>query len=125
MLENLRIDRASQSHSWRIDWRAERRKARETVRASIGVDLDPDALVNDISETDRALLAIVRATEDIRTATGEDRRGLLVLDEPTVFLPREGVERLFAITRDDRRGARERAVRRATTSTRCARSPTA
>ena len=98
MLENLRLIELSQSHSWRINWRAERRRAR-ALFDEFGVDLDPDALVNDISETDRALLAIVRATEDIRTATGEDRRGLLVLDEPTVFLPREGVERLFAITR--------------------------
>ena len=98
VLENLRMIELSQSHSWRINWRAERRKARALFE-EFGVDLDPDALVNDISETDRALLAIVRATEDIRTATGEDRRGLLVLDEPTVFLPREGVERLFAITR--------------------------
>jgi ribose transport system ATP-binding protein len=98
VLENLRLIELSQSHSWRINWRAERRKAR-ALFDEFGVDLDPDALVNDISETDRALLAIVRATEDIRTATGADRRGLLVLDEPTVFLPREGVERLFAITR--------------------------
>ena len=29
----------------------------------------------------------------------ERTRGLLVLDEPTVFLPREGVERLFALVR--------------------------
>ena len=98
VLENLRMIELAQSHSWRINWRAERRRARALFE-EFGVDLDPDALVNDISETDRALLAIVRATEDIRTATGEDRRGLLVLDEPTVFLPREGVERLFAITR--------------------------
>src|SRR3954452_7021034 len=98
VLENLRLIELSQSHSWRINWRAERRKAR-ALFDEFGVDLDPEALVNDISETDRALLAIVRATEDIRTATGADRRGLLVLDEPTVFLPREGVERLFAITR--------------------------
>jgi ribose transport system ATP-binding protein len=98
VLENLRLIELSQSHSWRINWRAERRKAR-ALFDEFGVDLDPEALVNDISETDRALLAIVRATEDIRTATGADRRGLLVLDEPTVVLPREGVERLFAITR--------------------------
>jgi ribose transport system ATP-binding protein len=98
VLENLRLIELSQSHAWRINWRAERRKARALFE-EFGVKLDPDTLVNDISETDRALLAIVRATEDIREATGEDRRGLLVLDEPTVFLPREGVERLFGITR--------------------------
>ncbi|QEC48443.1 sugar ABC transporter ATP-binding protein [Baekduia soli] len=98
VLENLRMIELAQSRSWRIDWRTERRRARELF-AEFDVPLDPDALVNDITETDRALLAIVRAVEDIRKATGADRRGLLVLDEPTVFLPREGVERLFAITR--------------------------
>ena len=98
VLENLRLIELSQSHSWRIDWRKERRDAL-AVFEEFGLDLDPNALVNDISETDRALLAIVRATEDIRRATGSDHHGLLVLDEPTVFLPREGVERLFEITR--------------------------
>jgi ribose transport system ATP-binding protein len=98
VLENLRLIELSQSHAWRINWRSERRKARALFE-EFGLQLDPNALVNDISETDRALLAIVRATEDIREATGADRRGLLVLDEPTVFLPREGVERLFDITR--------------------------
>ncbi len=98
VLENLRMVDFAQSRSWRIEWRKERRLARE-VFAEFGLQLDPDRLVNELSETDRALLAIVRATEDIKRATGADRRGLLVLDEPTVFLPREGVERLFAITR--------------------------
>ena len=47
---------------------------------------------------ERALLAIVRAIEEIRS--GDRGHGVLVLDEPTVFLPREGVERLFALVRD-------------------------
>ena len=47
---------------------------------------------------ERALLAIVRAIEEIRSGGGG--HGLLILDEPTVFLPKEGVERLFALVRD-------------------------
>jgi ribose transport system ATP-binding protein len=99
VLENLRMVDLAQSGSWRIDWRAERRRAWALFDA-YGVALDPNVLVNDITETDRALLAIIRATEGIKAATGESRRGLLVLDEPTVFLPREGTEQLFAIVRD-------------------------
>jgi ribose transport system ATP-binding protein len=99
VLENLRIVELASSGSWKIDWRRERRRARETFER-FDVPLRPDAVVNDISETDRALLAIIRATEDIKEATGADRRGLLILDEPTVFLPKEGTERLFAIVRD-------------------------
>jgi ribose transport system ATP-binding protein len=98
VLENLRLIDFAQSKSWRIDWRSERKRAR-ALFDEFDLDLRPDTLVNDISETDRALLAIIRASEEIKKATGADKRGLLVLDEPTVFLPREGVERLFAMAR--------------------------
>src|SRR3954453_9878489 len=97
VLENLRLIELSQSHSWRINWRAERRKAR-ALFDEFGVDLDPEALVNDISETDRALLAIVRATEDIRTATGADRRGTLALGYATVVPAPEGAARPLPVT---------------------------
>ena len=65
----------------------------------------------------------MRALEEIR-AVGRGQ-GLLVLDEPTVFLPREGVERLFALVREAAAAGRERSSSSRTTSTRCARSPTA
>ena len=51
-----------------------------------------------LKPVERALLAIVRAIEEIRSV-GRGH-GLLVLDEPTVFLPKEGVERLFSLVRD-------------------------
>ncbi len=98
VLENLRLVEFASSARWRIDWRAERRNARETFER-YGVSLDPESIVNETTETDRARLAIVRALEDIRSAE-PDRRGLLVLDEPTVFLPREGTEDLFRLVRD-------------------------
>ena len=99
VLENLRMVDFAASSTWRINWRKERRVARETFKR-YDLSLDPDAVVDQISETDRALLAIVRATEQIRAVMGEGRRGLLILDEPTVFLPREGGDRLFAIVRE-------------------------
>ncbi|HWV88030.1 MAG TPA: sugar ABC transporter ATP-binding protein [Capillimicrobium sp.] len=99
VLENLRVGDLSSSRSLHIRWSRERRAARETF-ARYGFDLDPSALVNELPETDRALLAIVRAVEEMRAALAHDQRGLLVLDEPTVFLPREGVQRLFSLVRD-------------------------
>jgi ribose transport system ATP-binding protein len=81
-----------------IGWRAERRAA-TAILDSYEVDLDPDAPAGSLRPTDQALLAIVRAAEELREfrerppaglegggVTGS-RGGVLVLDEPTVFLP--------------------------------------
>ena len=98
VLENLRVAELAVSRSrWRISWRAERRRARDTFDR-YGLRIDPAARVGDLKPVERALLAIVRAIEEIR-AVGRGH-GLLVLDEPTVFLPKEGIERLFSLVRD-------------------------
>jgi ribose transport system ATP-binding protein len=98
VLENLRVAEIAASRSrWRISWRGERRRAREAFER-YGLILDPSATVADLKPVERALLAIVRALEEIR-AVGRGH-GLLILDEPTVFLPKEGVDRLFALVRD-------------------------
>ena len=97
VLENLRVAEIAASRSrWRISWRRERARARETFER-YGVRIDPGADVRDLKPVERALLAIVRAIEEIRGVAGN---GLLVLDEPTVFLPKEGIDRLFALVRD-------------------------
>lgn len=100
VLENLRLsDWATSSARW-INWRMEEEKARE-VFARFGMTLEPRMRVSDLDPTERAMLAIVRAVEGIRfILASEDSRGLLVLDEPTVFLPPQGVERLFALLRE-------------------------
>jgi len=91
VVENLFVGRrtARSGRSLRvIDWRAEQRRAR-AVLESYGVHLDPLALVDELSPTEQALLAIVRAAEDLaayRSRSGASG-GVLVLDEPTVFLP--------------------------------------
>lgn len=96
--ENLRLNRIASEPHWAISWREEHRRAEE-VFASYGLAIDPRARVRDLSAVQRALLAIVRAVEDLRHATGGKQPGVLVLDEPTPFLPRAGVEQLFGLVR--------------------------
>ncbi|MCM6761216.1 sugar ABC transporter ATP-binding protein [Rathayibacter sp. ZW T2_19] len=97
VLENLKLVDLSRSRTWRIDWRSERRRTAAVLEQYGLGDLDPDRPVSALSPTERALLAIVRAVEAVRASANH---GVLVLDEPTVFLPREGVERLFGLVRD-------------------------
>ena len=73
-------------------------RRRREVFARYGVSIDPAATVADLRPVERALLAIVRAMEEIREV--HDTDGLLVLDEPTVFLPRADTEQLFALVRE-------------------------
>jgi ribose transport system ATP-binding protein len=97
VLENMLIGRLAHSNSLAINWPKERRAAVAKF-ADYGIDLDPGAVLADLSPVQRALLAIVRATEEMRTGGGSGN-GLLVLDEPTPFLPRRDVDQLFAVVR--------------------------
>ncbi len=101
VVENLLVGDLTSRHSWRLSWAHERRRAQETFE-SFGLELDPRAKVSELSPTDRALLAIVRAVEEIRASTADTGSdyGLLVLDEPTVFLPASQRDELFAIVRE-------------------------
>lgn len=99
VLENLRIGRFTTVTSWRINWRSERARALETFER-FGLEIDPDARVRDLPQVERALLAIVRAFEDIGARHDRSNPGVLILDEPTPFLPRAGVDQLFALIRD-------------------------
>ncbi len=97
VLENLRIGDFATEARLRIDWRAERVKA-EALFARFGLDIDPMARVETLAPVERALLAIVRAFEDL--GQSETGHGILVLDEPTPFLPKRDVDRLFALVTD-------------------------
>ena len=99
VLENLWIGELSAMRQWRIPWRGLRRRALALFER-FGLNIRMDDNVSSLSSTNRALLAIVRATEEMKLGTEERGGGLLVLDEPTVFLPRAGVERLFGLVRD-------------------------
>jgi ribose transport system ATP-binding protein len=92
VVENLRLTEFAVRRGWRISWNGERRRAAEAL-ARYGVTIDPRAVVGELRPLDRALLAIVRAMEDLGAG------GVLVLDEPTAFLPSAEAERLFALVR--------------------------
>jgi ribose transport system ATP-binding protein len=94
VLENMRVGRFQTAAGWRIQWRRER----EAVRAALerfGLSIAPDTPVSDLPAVDRALVAIIRAVGDVEGQGG----GVLVLDEPTAYLPRDGVDRLFRAVR--------------------------
>ncbi len=84
----------------RINWRAEREHAREIFKR-YEVELDPSAQVGRLRPTSQALLAIVRAAYELREyrAQNQGAGGVLVLDEPTVFLPEHEKVFLFDLVR--------------------------
>lgn len=92
--ENMRVAQGVAGRRAFVSWRAERAQVARTF-AEFGLDIDPAAPVESLGETDRALVAILRAVGELG-----DQRTLLVLDEPTVFLPREGTDLLFRVVRD-------------------------
>lgn len=67
------------------------REAAEKIVADLGLRIDLDADVADLSVADRQLIAICRAL------VGEAR--VLIMDEPTTALTHSEVERLFTIVR--------------------------
>jgi len=95
VMENVRIDRFETSFGWRIRWRRERERVRRDLER-FGVEASPSSLIRDLSPVDRALVAVVRALTQLEDVDG----GVLVLDEPTAYLPFDGVGRLFDATRE-------------------------
>jgi ribose transport system ATP-binding protein len=98
VLENLRIARFATGVGWRIKWGQERARVRTYLRQA-GLDVDPDTRVGDLSVTERALVAVARGLADIEESEEQVSHRLLVLDEPTAYLPRDGVRRLFTALR--------------------------
>ena len=98
VLENLMVGRLAERHDWAIDWRGARRRAMQRF-ADFGIALDPGRQVADLAPVERALLAILRAVDEIEGASGHGGSGLLVLDEPTPFLPKADVAQLFRLVR--------------------------
>lgn len=94
VLENLMIGRFETGRGWRIDWR----RVRDDVARALdefGIHATPEQTAAELPEADRAMLAILRGLQGLPS----DRPGVLILDEPTAHLPRDGVDRVFAAIR--------------------------
>jgi len=101
VLENLRVGRFASHPGWRISWREERSAVRAALER-FDLRIPPETPVQRLSSIERVLVAMVRAFSDLEHAPG----GVLVLDEPTAYLPRDGVDHLFnAVRRAAQHGA--------------------
>lgn len=94
VLENIRLGELAAARGLRISWKDLQRRARDTL-ARYRIELDVTARVAELGPVERALVAIVRAAEEM-----PPRGGLLVLDEPTAFLPRRETDRLLTLVRE-------------------------
>ena len=88
--ENMALALGYARQSGMIRWGQVEEFARKAL-AKVGCDFDPTTRVQDLSRTEKSLVAIARAL-----AVDCD---FLVLDEPTASLPADEVERLFAALR--------------------------
>ena len=91
ILENMRVGRYQPGRGGRISWRKERQAVTAALRHFGLDDLASATPVGLLSPLHRALVAIARAFADAELHQG----GLVILDEPTAYLPTDGVDRLF------------------------------
>ncbi|MGD9986178.1 sugar ABC transporter ATP-binding protein [Pseudonocardia sp.] len=96
VLENIAVVGFDVGTLGRIRWGDEARAARAEL-ARFGVTVRLDTLVRDLPPVEKAIVAIVRALASVEGPPGGR---LLVLDEPTVYLPRDQVQRLFDAVRE-------------------------
>ncbi|WP_323016798.1 sugar ABC transporter ATP-binding protein [Castellaniella sp.] len=89
--ENLAMNTFLQERRKTIDWRRVRVLADEALNR-LGVQMDLDALVDDLPTSGKQTVAIARAMM-------ADAR-LLIMDEPTTALTRHEVDALFQMVRD-------------------------
>ena len=88
--ENVGLAQGYSRKGGLISWADTERRATEAL-AMVGCEFDPTTRVQDLSRTEKSLVAIARAL-----AVEAD---VLVLDEPTASLPADEVERMFMVLR--------------------------
>jgi ribose transport system ATP-binding protein len=92
--ENMALAQGFPRRRGLIDWRDAERRARDSLQLIAG-DIDALDRVQDLSRTEKSLVAIARALST--------NARVIVLDEPTASLPQEEVEVLFEVLRRLRR----------------------
>lgn len=98
VLENLLIGEHAATARLRIPWRSEAARARALFQR-FGLTLDPEERVERLSSVAKAQLAIVRAFDQLQRSP-QTKVKILILDEPTPFLPANDVQKLFRLVRD-------------------------
>jgi ribose transport system ATP-binding protein len=92
VMENMCLASYPQ-HRWGgINWRQTHGQVRSALDR-LALDVPMDTMVGTLDPTTKALIAIARAFDSLQ----EHGHGLLVLDEPTAYLPEDGADRLFAL----------------------------
>lgn len=98
VLENIGISTGyGAGRLGRVNWRAERRRAAALLKRQ-GLDLDLELPISALEPADRTAVGICRAMRQIEESRFEHH--VLLLDEPTVALGPDDVERLFALMRE-------------------------
>jgi ribose transport system ATP-binding protein len=94
VLDNLRVGRYRTGPMWKIEWRHESERVAQALDP-FGLHLDPETQVSELSESQRAIVAIARALQEIENRES----GVLVLDEPTAYLSGGALQTLFEAMR--------------------------
>jgi len=96
VLDNFELVGFEQSTFFRLRTAAERRAAREALQR-FEIDVSLNAVVGELPPGERAMIAIARAAQGLSSGTALG--GLLLLDEPTTFLPDRDADKVFQLIR--------------------------
>lgn len=95
--ENWILSEIATTNKAKINWKMIYSDISQTFE-QYGLDIAPTDTVSSLGPVQKAMLAILRAVVNLQQAQ-TNGRGILVLDEPTVFLPKTEVNTLFRLVR--------------------------
>lgn len=100
VLENWTLGEISNNNILNVNWN-KRTEEMLAVFKKYNINLNPNDHIANLSPVNKAMLAILRSVSHIQNnpVVKSKKRGVLVLDEPTVFLPKSGVDILFSLVR--------------------------
>lgn len=94
ILENLRIGRLETGLMGHIRWNKEIEVVGRLL-GSFGLHLNPEIPVSRLSASERAVIGVIRAFQDVTGDNSMKQGGLVILDEPTAALPEAEKKILF------------------------------